>query len=109
MQAEAGNVGFDSWGIVELLGHVRVAGRVTEEQRFGATIGRVDIPTPDGSFITQYFGGGSLYRLTPCSEATARAVAARNAPEPVHPYEMPSRPSYSDRRLEFEPEEDDDL
>lgn len=29
----------DSWAIVELMGHVRIAGRITEEERFGAKLG----------------------------------------------------------------------
>lgn len=80
---------FDQWAIVELMGHVRVAGRVTEEERFGAKLGRVDIPTGDG-FTTQYFGGGSVYRLTPVSEEIAKGVALRNQPEPVHRWELPA-------------------
>ncbi len=80
---------FDSWGVLELMGHVRTAGRITEENRFGAVLGRCDVPQEDGSFVTVYFGGGSVYRLTPCSEEAARAVAVRNQPEPVHQWELP--------------------
>lgn len=79
---------FEQWAIVELLGHVRMAGRVTEEQLFGRAMGRIDIPGPGGDFLTQYFGGDSIYRLTPCSEAAARAVASANRPAPVSPYEI---------------------
>lgn len=81
---------FESWAIVELLGHVRMAGRVTEEELFGSKIGRVDCPTPDGGYATVYFGGGSVYRLSPCTEAVARAVAQVSRPEPVHRWELPA-------------------
>jgi hypothetical protein len=81
--------GFDSWAVVELMGHVRTAGRVTEEERFGVKMGRCDVPGKDGGFTTVYFNGSSVYRLTPCSEAAARAVACRAQPEPVHQWEMP--------------------
>lgn len=84
MQAD----GFDSWAIVELMGHVRMAGRVTEEERFGGKVGRVDVPDGDG-FITVYFNGSSLYRLTAVSEEVARAAAKQNRPEPVHQWELP--------------------
>jgi hypothetical protein len=108
---------FESWCVVELLGHVRMAGRVTEEERFGCKMGRIDIPKvtpcdcPNASrtdamgetipcsrclgcgsiatYFTQYFSGSSVYRLTPCTEEAARAVAARNVPEPVHAQELP--------------------
>lgn len=93
---------FESWAVVELMGHVRMAGRVTEEEHFGAKLGRIDIPKDDG-FFTQYFGGQSVYRMTPVTEEAARAVAARNVPEPVHTWELPKPallvPTVSDRRL----------
>lgn len=81
--------GFDSWAVVELLGHVRTAGRVTEEERFGVKMGRCDVPRADGGFTTFYFGGGSVYRMTPCTEDAAKAVAIGNQPEPVHRWELP--------------------
>jgi len=79
---------FESWAIVELMGHVRMAGRVTEEQRFGATLGRIDIPQGEG-FFTQFFQGASIYRLTPCSEEVARSVAKHAHIEPIHQWEVP--------------------
>lgn len=82
------NKGYDGWAILELLGHVRLAGRVTEESHFGAALGRIDIPTIDG-YTTQYFGGGSIYRLTPTTEAIARGVALHNQPMPVRTWELP--------------------
>ena len=108
---------FASWAIVELMGHVRMAGKVSEVELFGSKMGRIDLPTrkpcedckgsgadaltPPGkcplcggagteqSFITQYFGGQSVYRMTPTTEETARRVAGDVAPEPVHLWELP--------------------
>ncbi len=79
---------FEQWAIVELMGHVRLAGKVTEEERFGAKLGRIDIPKEAG-FYTQYFGGSSVYRVTPVTEDIARAVA-KSVPEPVSRWELPS-------------------
>lgn len=79
---------FEQWAILELMGHVRLAGKVTEEEHFGAKLGRIDIPNGDG-FTTQWFSGGSIYRLTPTTEEIARGVALRNQPEPVHRWELP--------------------
>ena len=76
------------WAIVELMGHVKVAGRVTEDELFGAKIGRIDIPKPEGGFTTQYFGGSSVYRLTPTDETTARLVAIKRQPQPVYPWQL---------------------
>ncbi len=81
---------FETWAIVELLGHVKIAGLVSEEERFGTKMGRIEIPGPDGKFVTQYFAGGSVYRITPTTEEIARSVAKNNAPSPVHRWELPS-------------------
>lgn len=34
----------ESWAILELMGHVRLVGRISEEERFGTKMGRIDIP-----------------------------------------------------------------
>ncbi len=84
------NDNFGTWAILELMGHVKLAGFVTEEELFGGKIGRIDIPAgTDGEMaVTQYFGGHTVYRLTPVSEQVARAFAVRNQPRPVHIYEL---------------------
>lgn len=80
---------FKIWAIVELMGHVKIAGLVTEEERFGSKMGRIEIPNSDGGFTTQWFSGGSVYRMTPTTEEIARLVAVSRQPEPVHRWELP--------------------
>ncbi|MGO1079929.1 hypothetical protein [Inquilinus sp. CA228] len=61
------------WAIVELMGRRIVAGRVSEQVVAGAALLRVDIPGPgDDCVATQFYGGASIYCLTPCDEAVAR-------------------------------------
>lgn len=83
---------FKSWAILELMGHRRLAGLVSEEARFGTTLLRIDVPhdPKDGGkeFVTQYYGGGSIYCLTPTTEETARMVAKGSQPAPVYQYEI---------------------
>lgn len=76
------------WAILELMGHTKLAGFVSEETAFGVQLGRIDIPGSDGAMFTQYFGGGSVYRITPCQEEIARAFAAANRPRPIRPWEL---------------------
>ncbi len=99
---------FESWAIVELMGHVKMGGRVTEEERFGVKMGRIDIPQADGGFVTQYFGGGSVYRLTPTDEATARRVATLGVPAPVHVWQLPP-PEKAAAAGDKAPETEDDV
>ncbi len=35
----------EQWAIVELMGHVKIAGRISEEEKFGGKLGRIDVPT----------------------------------------------------------------
>lgn len=84
---------FREWSILELLGHVKLAGLVSEEERFGAKLGRIDIPGPGDTMTTQYFSASSIYRLTPTTETIARAVALQRQPEPVHRWELPALPT----------------
>ncbi len=80
---------FESWAVVELMGHVKLAGKVTEQEVFGAKLGRVEIPQRDGTWVTQLFGGASVYRISPVSEEVARAVALTTTYMPLSPWELP--------------------
>jgi hypothetical protein len=75
--------------ILEIMGHTRLAGFVTEEERFGSKLGRIDIPQKDGTLVTSFFTGSSIYRLTACSEEVAKAVALSTHEAPIHAYELP--------------------
>lgn len=81
---------FEGWAIVELFGHRRVAGRVSETEIAGAKLLRIDVPG-DGAddFCTQFIGGAAIYCLTPTGEKEARAVAAASRPAPVTRFELP--------------------
>jgi hypothetical protein len=72
--------------IVDLLGHRRLAGRVTEHVIAGAGFLRVDIPREDGSTVTKFVSPKSVYELSPCTEEIAQACAYRiYGVEPVKP------------------------
>ena len=102
------NENFWMWGVLELMGHVRIAGRITEEELFGGKVGRIDIPGEGGKMFTQYFGGHTLYRLTPVSEDVARAFAERNRARPVYVYEL-ALPAPSEASGEGDDDDGDDM
>lgn len=69
--------GIDTWAVVEIMGHKRIAGRVTEEPIAGTNMLRIDVPEVDGRpAYTVYHGGSAIYGITPCSEELARRAAA---------------------------------
>jgi len=80
---------FDSWAIVELFGHTRVAGRVTNQSIGGCSFVRVDVPeTKNGQAFTKLYGSGAIYGMTLTDEQTARAAAEHFAPEPFSKFEI---------------------
>lgn len=79
----------ESWAIVALMGHKTLAGRLSEEERFGAKLGRIDIPGEGDTFATVYFGGSSVYSINVVTEEVARAKAVECQPRPVYTYRVP--------------------
>lgn len=85
----------DEYAIVEVFGHRRHAGRIVEVERFGTKLLRIDIPQPDAAlaagdpflgseYESHYYGGGSIFSLTP---TTLDVVKKMNAPyRPALPY-----------------------
>lgn len=76
---------FDQWGIVEVMGHKKYAGHITEQVIGGASLIRVDVPevalTTERNVppYSKLIGAGSIYMITPTSEEVARKAAIRLA------------------------------
>lgn len=66
----------DSWAIVELMGHVALAGRVTKPGEYGG-LWQIDIPEGE-TYRTEFFGSQSVYRIRMVSEEIARVYAPKN-------------------------------
>ena len=93
---------FENFCIVELFGHKKIAGKVTEQVIAGQGFIRVDVPqTKRTSPFTRMFGSGAIYSITPVSEEIAIAAAEQIFVEPVSVYIAPSR------QLQ-DPDDDDD-
>lgn len=89
---------YEGWAIVELMGHRRLGGRVSQVEQYGVPMLRIDVPgvKPGDDVATQFYGGSSIYCLTPTTEEMARAVALRNQPAPVQRWELPALPDRGD-------------
>lgn len=94
------------FAVVELFGHARIAGAISEQTFGGAALVRVDIPavkveeidyeikTPDGyarkvrtiPAHTRSFGPGAIYSINWCDEAGAKVAAHSIKHEPINPY-----------------------
>lgn len=94
------------WAVLELFGHARIAGAVSEQTFGGATLVRVDVPavrfeevdydikTENGyakkvrtiPAHTRSFGPGAIYSINWCDEHAATAAAHSIKHEPINPY-----------------------
>jgi hypothetical protein len=80
---------FDQWGVVEVMGHKKFAGHITEQVIAGSALVRVDVPEVvvvdynrvERSFapFTKLIGVSSVYAITPTTEEIARAMATQIA------------------------------
>lgn len=96
---------FDCWALVEVMGHQRYAGRVTEQAIGGCAFVRVDVPaTADRLAYTKLLGQGSIFAITPCSEEVARAVAVQCCSRPIEIYAptLQARLPYRDENEDFD-------
>ncbi len=69
-----------SWALVELFGHQRIVGYLSQQTFGTGVLFRVDVPdmTKDGKVVrrgfTRYFGLSAIYSITPCDEDTVRRM-----------------------------------
>lgn len=90
---------FEEWAVVEIMGHKRFAGLVTESALGGASFVRIDVPEidlPTGDVLpafTKLFGAASIYSISPCTKESALAFAASIRAEGFSRYEVPRLPA----------------
>lgn len=94
MSENAGD--FRQWALVEVMGHKRFAGLVTEQVIAGQGFVRVGVPATDGhAGFDKLFGAASIYAITPVEEHVARILAANLRTPPIEPWQMPTTPRLS--------------
>lgn len=80
---------FEAWAIVELFGHQKIAGRVTEQSIGGCHFLRVDVPDVNGRpGFTKLYTQGAIYGVTFVDETVATMAAASMRLEPVKAYDL---------------------
>ncbi len=83
---------FQEWSLVELFGHSRIVGHVTEQSLAGVGMIRVEVPASNGNpAFTRFFHPNAIYSLSPIGETEARAllISPHYRNEPVKRYELP--------------------
>ncbi|MBN9459014.1 MAG: hypothetical protein J0I54_20470 [Bosea sp.] len=106
------------WCVVEIFGHRRHVGRVREEERFGTKMLRIDIPKVDyetqaiTGFSSHYYGGASIFSMTPTDETSAIRVNRGYAPPSRTALPAPAESPDEDQDDDFladDDEEDNDV
>jgi PRTRC genetic system protein C len=81
---------FEQWALVELFGHQRIAGLLTEQTIGGCSFIRVDVPAVDDQpTFTKLYGQGAIYGISFVAEEIAVAAAKSYRIRPVSSYEIP--------------------
>ncbi len=79
------------WAIVEVMGHARYAGRVSEYTELGVPLVRVEVPaTPECPAFEKLLGASSIFRITPCTEEAARTAAGQFRVQPLNLVALPA-------------------
>jgi len=103
---------FEEWAIIEIFGHTRLAGLISEARIGEASFLRVDVPaSEDGQRqgFTRFYGPAAIYSITIVDEAVARSAAHQLRVRPVTVVYLPQieAPIYDQRGQEegYEDEE----
>jgi len=102
---------FEAWGLVELMEHQRMAGKLSEQPVGGGNMLRVDIPNGE-TFRTAYYGASAIYAVHITDEAAARKLVGDSGSRPPYAYELQHAvariaPSASVYEPEYEDEQHD--
>lgn len=91
------------WAIVEVMGHAKYAGRVSEYTGLGVPLVRVEVPAVGQSpAFEKLLGASAIFRVTPCTKEAAEIAAAQFRVEPLALVALPStRPT----AIEYDDEE----
>lgn len=80
---------FEIWGIVELFGHQRIAGKLTEQNVAGNNMLRVDVPESESNpSFTRFLNHAAIYAINPTTEEVARLSAKGLNAAPIDSWDI---------------------
>jgi len=91
---------YEGYVILELMGHRRLIGYLSEATLAGAAFVRIDVLDARGESNTQYYSPQAVYAITPTTEETARRAASLNTVAPISRWELPAPQRTAPEHLE---------
>jgi len=83
------NTKFEHWALVELMGHQRISGLVSEFTIAGKGMIRVDVPNAAGETIfSRFYSPEAVYCISPTDKQIAIGLALKCASRPVSIYDL---------------------
>lgn len=82
--------GFNEWALVELFGHQKIVGRVSEATLAGGAFLRLDVPAvAENKAFTRFYGPSAIYSINPVTEEIALQLIQEYRNEPVSRFDLP--------------------
>jgi len=82
---------FESWAVIELMGHQKISGKVTEHKFGNQSMLRVDVPAVNGrDGVTKIIAVNAVYAINPVSEQMATEYAAVIKAAPLQSWDIAS-------------------
>lgn len=82
----------ETWAYIEIMGHNRIAGRVSERKVGIQVMLQVDVPKPDEGFShTELFSPSSIFSIKPTTEEWCRKFVGARVNYEVLPFIPPTR------------------
>jgi hypothetical protein len=80
----------NEWALVELMGHQRIVGKISEEIIAGGSFLRVDVPAvEENKAFTRFYGSSAIYCISLLAEGVAMGLVRQSRHEPVSRFELP--------------------
>lgn len=101
---------FKTWALVELFGHTRIAGEVTEQTIAGGAMVRIDVPETEKSpAFTRIVNVQAVYAINPITEDMAKTIASQLEIKPIQIWDIKDYVEKNKKALTSGREFDDDF
>lgn len=101
---------FEAFALIELFGHNRMAGKVSEQTIGGSSFIRIDVPeTQRQPAFTRIINPSAVYAINPITEEVMNELAKSFNNAPIQEWDIREVVAKAKKELGFPDQQDDDL